>query len=219
MQEFDQGQGQGQPQDQGQGSYHPSYAPGQAAYPQPYQGTPTGRQQRQTTQSYPVRTSSPSWSNGQPRTSTYAFAAPSHPSAPSAPAPEPPQSESPQRSYYDPNARGYDLHHSGDDNEDPFADVPNPVVPPPSSTAVMSPTLPSYTPPNTNTSTSTTDPPDQWTSTSPPPARTLSPTFADSSVYVTPAPGAATALRPTSTSTLTAAKPGSVDFSTYCSIS
>ncbi|KIJ07963.1 hypothetical protein PAXINDRAFT_18872 [Paxillus involutus ATCC 200175] len=218
MQEYDQGQGQGrgqgqgQPQYQGQGSYNPSYAPGQTAYPQPYQGAPAGQVQRQTTQSYPVRTSSPSWSNGQPRTNTYAFAPPPRPSAPSAPTPDPPQPESAQRSYYDPNARGYDLNHSDDDNEDPFVDVPNPAVPPSPSTAIAPPTLPSYTPFNANantasTTTTTTDPPNQWTSTAPPPARTLSPTTAGSSVYVTPAPGAAsTALR----SAPTAANPISV---------
>ncbi|KAF9236361.1 hypothetical protein BU15DRAFT_77076 [Melanogaster broomeanus] len=233
MQEFEQGQGWSgassssppsdlppdQAQAQGQGSYYPSYASvaqqgqGQTLNTQQYQGAQSGHAQRQTSQSYPVHTSSPSWSNGQPRTNTYAFA------SPSVPRPEPRKPDPPQ-SYYHPDARGDDLYGE-DEDEGPFTDIPNPassVLPYSSSAAAAPPTSGSTaTPPPSSSDTKTdasTYASNERTSSSPP-ARVLSAAAVGSSVYVPPGvtgPSAAGAgpARPPSTGSGT---PPGVDFS------
>ncbi|KIJ61279.1 hypothetical protein HYDPIDRAFT_116013 [Hydnomerulius pinastri MD-312] len=251
MQEFDQGQGwsgssssPNAPQGQ-QGGYYPTYAsqPGQqgsGAYAQPQQGQQSPQRQP-TGQAYPARTSSPSWSGGQPRTNTYAFAsAPlaSPVSGPAAPAPSnmsssssafaapsgPPKSSSATfvgssgppapslsaegqrgdeapKSYYDPNARGYDLYGGGDgEDEDPF----NP------------PGAFSTSPSNTNTASNAIGPSANAKDTTPTPMPP--PTSAGSSTYVPPAswntrassPPVSSVQRPPSTGS---GSPGGVDFS------
>ncbi|KAG9309233.1 hypothetical protein JVU11DRAFT_10712 [Chiua virens] len=161
MQEFEQGQGWSGSQNsypgqgpQGQPSYYTPPQPqgsGQGAYAQPYQPPQSVNPQRQTSQSRPARTSVSPPRSGVLNPITI----------------QPVVSESPQRSsYYDPNARGYDLYDEEEDIQiiDRTTPSTTPAVPP----AALAAAQRSVTPPQTNST--TTPPPPSSSATSSPPS-------------------------------------------------